>query len=157
MKKLASKVAHNGPKTLFFSIANRPISHILFHKNGSLRDFYIMTLPDGYWLLNIRYLTWIWDSDMFVCFFRASTNFEGHPNWVFRLLTFSSLALSLKEITKKVLTKSLENSKLALVCCSDELSGWVSSNRLNSESCTATSPYHPLELTGNFLVTVVII
>ena len=53
-----------------------------------------------------------------------------------------------------VLSKSLENSKLALVCCSDELRGWVSSNRLNSESCTATSPYHPLELTGNFLVTV---
>ena len=52
MKKLASKVAHNQPKTLFFSIANRPKispkSHILFHKNGSLRDFNIMTLPDGY-------------------------------------------------------------------------------------------------------------
>ena len=50
--------------------------------------------------------------------------------------------------------KSLENSKLALVCCSDELRGWVSSNRSNSESCTATSPYRPLELTENFLVTV---
>ena len=50
--------------------------------------------------------------------------------------------------------KSLENSKLALVCYSDELRGWVSSNKPNSESCTATSPYHPLELTGNFLVTV---
>ena len=50
--------------------------------------------------------------------------------------------------------KSLENSKLALVCCSDELRGWVSSNRSNSASCTATSPYRPLELTGNFLVTV---
>ena len=50
--------------------------------------------------------------------------------------------------------KLLENSKLALVCCFDEWRGWVSSNRPNSESCTATSPYHPLELTGNFLVTV---
>ena len=52
--------------------------------------------------------------------------------------------------------KSLENSKLALVCCSDEWRGWMSSYRQNSESCTATSPYHALELTGNFLVTVVV-
>ena len=50
--------------------------------------------------------------------------------------------------------KSLENSKSALVCCSDELRGWVSNNSPNSESCTSTSPFHPLELTGNFLVTV---
>ena len=32
--------------------------------------------------------------------------------------------------------KLLENSKLALVCCSDEWRGWVSSNSPNSESCT---------------------
>ena len=51
-------------------------------------------------------------------------------------------------------SKLLENSKLALVCCSDEWRGWVSSNRPSSESSTATSPYHPLELTGSFLVTV---
>ena len=37
--------------------------------------------------------------------------------------------------------KSLENSKLALVCCSDEWRGWVSSDSPNSESCTSTSPF----------------
>ena len=65
----------------------------------------------------------------------------------------SSLALT-PIVTVTVYSKLLENSKLALVCCSDEWRGWVSGNRPNSESCTATSPYHPLELTGNFLVTV---
>ena len=50
--------------------------------------------------------------------------------------------------------KLLENFKLALVCCSDEWRGWVSNNSPNSESCTSTSPFHPLELTGYFLVTV---
>ena len=46
MKKTASKVAHNRPKFLFSSIANRPkISpNLIFDKNGSLPDFYIMTL-----------------------------------------------------------------------------------------------------------------
>ena len=102
MKKLASKVAHNGPKTLFSVLPTSPNTIFCSIKMAPCAtSTYIMTLPDGYWLLNIRYLTWIWDSDMFVCFFRASTNFEGHPNWVFRLLTFSSLALSLKEITFK--------------------------------------------------------
>ena len=47
MKKLPSKVAHNWPK-FFFQYCqpaqNQPKSHILFHKNGYLRDFYIMTL-----------------------------------------------------------------------------------------------------------------
>ena len=52
------------------------------------------------------------------------------------------------------LSKLLENSKLALVCCSDELRGWVSNDSPNSERCTSTSPFHSLELTGNFLVTV---
>ena len=47
--------------------------------------------------------------------------------------------------------KSLENSKSALVCCSDEWRGWVSNNSTNGESCTSTS-IHPLELTRNFLV-----
>ena len=76
------------------------------------------------------------------------------------LATFYANSISATWEVLKVLAwsykkaKLLENSKLALVCCSDELRGWVSSNRLNSESCTATSPYHPLELTGNFLVTV---
>ena len=37
--------------------------------------------------------------------------------------------------------KLLENSKLALVSCSDELRGWVSSNSPDSESCTSTSPF----------------
>ena len=40
-----------------------------------------------------------------------------------------------------LLAKLLENSKLALVCCSDEWRGWVSSNSPNSESCTPTSPF----------------
>ena len=40
------------------------------------------------------------------------------------------------------------------MCCSDEWRGWVSNNSPNSESCSSTSPFHPLELTGNFLVTV---
>jgi hypothetical protein len=48
MKKLPTKVAHNRPK-LFFQYCqtaqNQPKSYILIHKNGSLRDFYIMTLP----------------------------------------------------------------------------------------------------------------
>ena len=37
--------------------------------------------------------------------------------------------------------KLLENSKLPLVCCSDEWRGWVSINSPNSESCTSTSPF----------------
>jgi hypothetical protein len=45
MKKLASK-AHNRPN--FFSVLptgqNQHKSHILFHENGSLHDFHIMTL-----------------------------------------------------------------------------------------------------------------
>ena len=47
MKKKLSKVAHNWPKFFFqyFQPAkNQPKSHFLFHKNVSLRDFYIMTL-----------------------------------------------------------------------------------------------------------------
>ena len=45
--KLSSKVAHNRTK-FFFQYSqpaqNQPKSHFLFHKNVSLRDFYIMTL-----------------------------------------------------------------------------------------------------------------
>ena len=55
--------------------------------------------------------------------------------------------------------KWLENSKWALVCCSDEWRGWVCNNIPESKNCVSTSPhvlsFHPLELTGNFLVTVV--
>ena len=44
-KKNATKVAHNLPK-FFFQYCqpaqNLPKSHILFHKNGSLRDFCII-------------------------------------------------------------------------------------------------------------------
>ena len=47
MKKSPSKVAHNRPQS-FFSVLTTgqklPKSHILFHKNGSLYDFYLMTL-----------------------------------------------------------------------------------------------------------------
>ena len=43
MKKTPSKVAHNRPN-FFFSVANQPKSHFLFHQNVSLHDFYIMTL-----------------------------------------------------------------------------------------------------------------
>ena len=43
LKKRPQKLLVSGPK-LCFSIANQPKSHILFHKNGSLRDFFIMTL-----------------------------------------------------------------------------------------------------------------
>ena len=43
IKKAPSKVSYfTAP--IFFSITNRSKFHILFHKNGSLRDFYIMTL-----------------------------------------------------------------------------------------------------------------
>ena len=52
----------------------------------------------------------------------------------------SSLALT-PIVTVTVYSKLLENSKLALVCCSDEWRGWVSSNSPNSESCTSTSPF----------------
>ena len=44
-KKLLSKVAHFKAQFEIFSTANRTKSHILFHKNGSPLDFYIMTLP----------------------------------------------------------------------------------------------------------------
>ena len=37
IEKLPSNVAYNRPQ-------NHPKYHILFHKNGSLRDFYILTL-----------------------------------------------------------------------------------------------------------------
>ena len=50
--------------------------------------------------------------------------------------------------------KSLENSKSALVCCSDEWRGLVSNNSPSSESYTSTSPCNPLDLTENFQVTV---
>ena len=41
--------------------------------------------------------------------------------------------------------KSLEKSKSALVCCSDEWRVWVSNNSPYSESCKSTSPCNPLE------------
>ena len=47
MKKPPSKVPHNRPQIFFLSIDNRPkVRQILhfFHKNGSLRNFYIMNL-----------------------------------------------------------------------------------------------------------------
>ena len=48
MKKPPSKVAHNWPNFFFSTYCepaqNQPKSHILFHKNGPLRDFYVMTL-----------------------------------------------------------------------------------------------------------------
>ena len=51
MKKLPSKVAHNRPN-LFFQYCqlaqNQPKCHFLFHKNPSLRDFYILTLAVPY-------------------------------------------------------------------------------------------------------------
>jgi hypothetical protein len=69
-------------------------------------------------------------------------------------MLLSNLISDFGIIASMVNPKLLENSKLALLCCSDELRGWVSNNSPNSESCTSTSPFHPLELTGNFLVTV---
>ena len=48
VKKPASKVAYNRPNFFFFSIANQPKTHSLFHKNGFLRDFYIMTFAGTY-------------------------------------------------------------------------------------------------------------
>ena len=48
LKKLPSKVAHNGPKSFFQYHQQAPIqpkSHFLFHKNVSLHNFYTMTLP----------------------------------------------------------------------------------------------------------------
>ena len=54
-KKTSSKVAHNRPP-FFFQYCqpaqNQPKSHILFHKNGSLRDFYdfaFISLLSTYW------------------------------------------------------------------------------------------------------------
>ena len=48
MKKPPSKVADNWPPISFFQYCqpaqNQPKSHILFHKNVSLRGFYILTL-----------------------------------------------------------------------------------------------------------------
>ena len=48
MKKPASKVAHNWPKSIFFSNANRPQiqpkSQFLFHENIPPWDISIMTL-----------------------------------------------------------------------------------------------------------------
>ena len=47
MKKSPSKVAHNRPQFFFQycqSAQNQLKSHFLFHKNVSLRNFYIMTL-----------------------------------------------------------------------------------------------------------------
>ena len=48
LKKPPSKVAHNWPNFFFSTYCepaqNQPKSHILFHKNGPLRDFYVMTL-----------------------------------------------------------------------------------------------------------------
>ena len=37
--------------------------------------------------------------------------------------------------------KSLENSKSAFVCCSDELRGWVCNNSPKSKNCVSTSQY----------------
>ena len=42
--KFTSKVAYFTAQSKHFCTANRPKSHILFHKNGSPRDLYIMTL-----------------------------------------------------------------------------------------------------------------
>ena len=61
MKNPASKVAHNWPK-FFFSVLpmaqNLPKSHILFHKNGFLRDFYVMTLHYIHMYLKLFLLSW---------------------------------------------------------------------------------------------------
>ena len=38
-------------------------------------------------------------------------------------------------------SKSLLNSKLAFVCCSDEQRGWVCNNIPKSKNCVSTSPY----------------
>ena len=43
--------------------------------------------------------------------------------------------------TSWVKPKSLENSKSAFVCCSDELRGWVCNNSPKSKNCVSTSPY----------------
>ena len=52
MKNCSPKLLIIGPK-LFLSVLqpaqNQPKSHILFHKNGSLRHFYIMTLHTSCW------------------------------------------------------------------------------------------------------------
>ena len=43
-------------------------------------------------------------------------------------------------------SKSLENSKSAFVCCSDELRGWVCNNSPKSKNCVSTS-YSSSDLT----------
>ena len=43
--------------------------------------------------------------------------------------------------------KSLENSKSAFVCCTDELRGWVCNNIPKSKNCVSTSPYGSSDLT----------
>ena len=65
MKKTPSKVAHNRPKT-FFSL--QPTGHksaqisYFFHKNGSLRDFYIMTFLEDILIVpwKTERLEWKW-------------------------------------------------------------------------------------------------
>ena len=61
MRKLLSKVAIIGPK-LFFQYCQpaqkQSKSHILFHKNGSLRNFYVMTLPQCVTLCKLVIANW---------------------------------------------------------------------------------------------------
>ena len=70
MKKTPSKVDHNRPTNFFFQYCqpaqNQPKSHILFHKNGSLRDFYIpndfgfrQQLPDIEVIVSDRDITYL--------------------------------------------------------------------------------------------------
>jgi len=57
------------------------------------------------------------------------------------------LILKKHKIYLTVDSKSLENSKSAFVCCSDELRGWVCNNSPKSKNCVSTSQYSSSDLT----------
>ena len=79
MKKQPLKVAHNWPN-YFFQFCkpaqNQPKSHILFHKNGSLRNFYTMNLNEGVQICSIAASTFLKER-RFKSFLTPTCNFQS--------------------------------------------------------------------------------
>ena len=67
MKKPPSKVAHNRPKLFFSVLPTGPKSAQIsysFHKNGSLRDFYIMTWDIDIMDMDLDFEIWKLNKDI---------------------------------------------------------------------------------------------
>ena len=79
------------------SAQNQPKSHILFHKNGSLRDFYIMTLIRSYKKCQLRKM-WscmVIKNSRVVTFLRLSKVTENVKNKINAIFVINGVLASL--------------------------------------------------------------